>query len=109
MEHTILTGKLLQSTLGDDLGILSTPGLQSAPSYVMQIVGPSFHDFNWADGGPGLPNYNIIFALADHFQIRESLSESGFSRDESPNKAALQAHNHSFHLYTVLQQRSMEL
>lgn len=73
MQHTVLTSYLLTSALGHDYGVLDAPGLQSAPSYVMQIVGPSFKTFNWADGSPGLPSIAVIFAIAERYQMRELL------------------------------------
>lgn len=66
LEHTVLTSHLLSTAVGHDYGILDLPGLATAPNYMMQMVGPSGHLFNWGDGHAGTPATSVVFALATH-------------------------------------------
>ena len=49
--------------------MLESPGLKSAGSYMMHMVGPSGHLFDWGDGHAGTPKTGAIFTIADYYNI----------------------------------------
>ena len=67
-EYTVYFLAALESALGADLGLSDSPGLDRTGDFRVYCAGPTYVDFNFADGSEGVRRAGHTFWLARRYQ-----------------------------------------